>query len=119
MYIEDLTGIREAFERATGEKAHEEVKRRIHSWPFHETALAIELEGAQRNIRVHRKSARYVSQRCPDCTHTAPENVQEIQIPGIPLYIKPVGANRWVSGHKAGRDGKLYRRVQRDRKSVV
>ncbi|KKM96321.1 hypothetical protein LCGC14_1179360, partial [marine sediment metagenome] len=113
LYIENLKGIREQFERDTKEQAHEEVKRRIHSWPFHDTATAIIYEGAQHNIRVHRKGARYVSQRCPDCEHTAPENVQAISVPGIPLLLKPVGPHRWVSGHKAGRDGVMYRRVKK------
>ena len=97
LYLEDLAGIREQFERATEGQAHEEVKRRIHHWPFYETRQAIERQGAECGVRVHCKGARYVSQRCPDCGHTDPQNVQEIVVPGMPLI----------------HEGKAYRRIEK------
>lgn len=97
LYLEDMHGIREQFERDTEGQAHAEVKRRIHNWPYYETAQAIERQGQEFGVRVHRKGARYVSQRCPDCRHVAPENVQEIVIPGIPLM----------------HEGKMYRRIEK------
>ncbi len=95
LYLEDLGGIRDAFEQATEGQAHAEVKRRIHSWPYAETRMAIVREGAQRGVRVHAKGARFVSQRCPSCRHTAPENVQEVTIPGPVLALKSLGKGRW------------------------
>jgi IS605 OrfB family transposase len=110
LHIEDLTDVREQFERQTEGQAHEEVKRRIHAWPFYETALAIKREGDQRGVAVHLKSARYVSQHCPNCGHTDPQNVQEIQVPTIPIMLTQVGPNKWVSGRS---DGVLYRRTEK------
>lgn len=97
LYLEDMSGIREAFERDTQGDAHPEVKRRIHQWPYYQTTQALEREGAEHGVRVHLKGARYVSQRCPDCGHTEPENVQEVTIPGLPLM----------------HDGKMYRRIEK------
>jgi multiple sugar transport system substrate-binding protein len=76
------------FEQATGGQAHPEVKRRIHSWPYAETRMAIVREGTQHGVRVHAKGSRFVSQRCPSCTHTVPENVQEVTIPGPVLPLQ-------------------------------
>lgn len=97
LYIEDMSGMREQFERATEGRAHAEVKRRIHQWPFYDTARTIEREGAEHGVRVHVKGAHYVSQRCPDCRHIDPENVQEITIPGLPIM----------------HEGKMYRRIEK------
>jgi len=96
LYLEDLSGVRDEFEQATGGQAHPEVKRRIHSWPYGETRMAIVREGMQHGVRVHTKGARFVSQRCPSCGHTAPENVQEVTIPGPVLALQSLGKRRWA-----------------------
>jgi transposase len=95
LYLEDLSGVRDEFEQATGGQAHPEVKRRIHSWPYAETRMAIVREGTQHGVRVHAKGSRFVSQRCPSCTHTVPENVQEVTIPGPVLPLQSLGKGRW------------------------
>ena len=112
LYLEDLSGVRDAFEQATEGQAHPEVKRRIHSWPYGETRMAILREGMQHGVRVHVKGARFVSQRCPSCGHTDPENVQEITIPGPVLALQSLGKGRWrevpFTQHQEPHD--LYRR---------
>jgi transposase len=109
LYLEDLSGLRDTFEQETEGQAHPEVKRRIHSWPYAETKMAIVREGTQRGVRVHTKGARFVSQRCPSCGHTAPENVQEITIPGPVLALQSLGKGRWCeTSYKQPHD--LYRR---------
>jgi len=108
LYLEELGGIREAFERSTSGDAHPEVKRRIHHWPYYQTAQAIERQGSEFGVRVHVKSSHYNSQRCPDCGHTVPENIEEITVPGIPIVFKQTGVNRWASGPLAT-GGDMYR----------
>jgi IS605 OrfB family transposase len=97
LYIEEMTGIREQFERKTEGDAHPEVKRRIHHWPYYQTSKAIERQGAECSVRVHAKGAHYVSQRCPSCKHTAQENVIEVDGGGEPKLF----------------EGRLYRRVEK------
>lgn len=76
LYLEDLKGMRDEFEQKTEGQAHEQIKRYIHSWPWYETAMAIERQANEvGTVKVFRKSARYVSQRCPGCGHTSPENI--------------------------------------------
>lgn len=79
VYIEDLKGVRDSFERKTKGDAHEEVKRFIHSWSFYETTQAIEYECFEHGINVHAKSAHFNSQRCPSCGHTERDNVSIIK----------------------------------------
>lgn len=113
LYLEDLAGLREAFEKATEEQAHAEVKRRIHSWPYNRTGQEITRQSFQGRVRVHMRRAAYNSQRCPDCGHTAPENVQEVTVPGLPIVFEQVGRHRWVSGPLAKQNGVLYRRNEK------
>lgn len=109
LYLEDLGGIRESFERATEGEAHPEVKRRIHHWPYYQSAQAIERQGSEFGIRVHTKSAHYNSQRCPDCGHVDPENIQEVRVPGMPILFRESGRHAWRSGPRAA-GGAMYRR---------
>jgi IS605 OrfB family transposase len=78
VYLEDLSGVREAFERSTRGDAHEELKRWIHNWPFYETQSVIARQLEEVGILVKCEPARFASQRCPACGHTAPENVKLI-----------------------------------------
>jgi transposase len=98
LYVENTTDIREEFENATEGDAHPEVKRRIHNWPHYALRQAIEREGLERAVRVHVKSARHVSDRCPACGHIDPENIQKVDRPSIPLIV----------------NGLLYRRIDKN-----
>lgn len=80
LYVEDLSGIRDAFEKKTQGDAPEELKRYIHNWPYFQTIQAIEYEGKEHGVRVHTKSARYNSQRCPCCENTDSENVVLVNV---------------------------------------
>lgn len=74
--LEDLAGIRDSFEKKTEGAADVRVKRAIHSWAFHELGLAIERQCEEKGLRVTRVSSADCSQRCPDCGHAEPENVE-------------------------------------------
>ena len=80
VYIEDLSGIRDEFEKQTEGDAPEQLKRYIHSWSFFETRLAIERQGAEHDIRVHvGKSGS--SHRCPSCGDLSAGNVRYVDRP--------------------------------------
>lgn len=91
--LEDLTGLREAFEKKTQGVAHEEVKRRIHNWPFYALAQAIERECEEHNIEVVRVSSAGCSQRCPHCGYNNPENVRLLDRGGEFKLIRFTGEN--------------------------
>jgi len=87
VHLEDLSGVREAFERSTGGEAHEELKRLIHNWPYYQAQQAIERQCAEHGIRCHYKAASWDSQRCPSCRHTAPGNVKTMEVSGATKLI--------------------------------
>jgi IS605 OrfB family transposase len=76
VFMENMTGIRENFEKQTEGQAHSELKRLIHQWPYYESQQTIDRALTKVGIRTHYKNARFVSQRCPACSHTSEANVE-------------------------------------------
>ena len=108
LYLEDLKGLREDFERQTDGSADSQVKRLIHSWPFYETQQAIEYEALQTGgrVRVLYKKAVGVSRRCPECGHEEPDNVKVIDRSG--------GAPELLRPNPSGGEPLRYRQVLRE-----
>ncbi len=75
LYLEDLSGIRDTFEKETEGDAPEPLKRMIHQWPYYETQQAIERQAAEFGVRCHKTAQAISTHRCPSCGHTDPENV--------------------------------------------
>lgn len=97
LYLENLSGIRDTFERKTGGDAPETMKRLIHQWPYHEAQQAIVRQMSEIGVRCHFKVAYLVSQRCPQCLYTSPDNVKTIDLGGLARII----------------DGELWRKVEK------
>jgi hypothetical protein len=109
VYLEDLSGVRESFERATGGDAPEQMKRLLHEWPYYQTQQAVERRLSEFSIRVHYKSTRGVSTRCParkadgtPCGCDSPDNVTSVEVAGQVKAIK----------NSAG-ELELFKRVER------
>jgi IS605 OrfB family transposase len=76
LYIEDLTGIRDSFERETLGEAHESLKSYIHSWGYFKLQQHLDRACELVGTNVKLKPAYYVSQDCPDCGHRSPDNIK-------------------------------------------
>ncbi len=107
--LEDLTGIRESFEKKTKGDADVQVKRAIHSWAFHELGQAIERQCEENHVRVTRVSSADCSQICPDCGHQDKENVQIIDRGGDYL-LHPSPDSRDPEARKRAR---VFRSVEK------
>lgn len=103
--VEDMSGIRDHFERKTKGQAHEELKRRIHGWHFYRQRTAIEYEAKEHGIRVHViKPAS--SKRCPVCNHDSPDNVVQYEREAAVMIYRLPGEDEprhWRSVEKAAR----------------
>ncbi|HET9954148.1 MAG TPA: transposase [Polyangiaceae bacterium] len=115
VYLEDLTGLRDSFERATSGTAHEEVKRWIHNWAFYETQCAFQRQLEESSIVVQRDKARFVSRRCPrkECGHTAAENVKCVGGDWVPVPDHTLQRLRGMDGEYRVTGGKLYQRQRK------
>jgi hypothetical protein len=91
-------GLRENFEKKTGEDAAPEVKRFIHQWPFYQHAEAVKREGAERGVVVEEIKVDKPSCTCPECNYVAAENVVAVD---------------YASGELRVVDDMLYRRIER------
>ena len=76
VFLENLTGVRDSFEKNTAGDAHEDLKRMIHQWPYYESQKTIERALAKVGIRTDYKNSSFVSQRCPGCGHASPSNIE-------------------------------------------
>jgi len=76
VFLENMSGIRDSFEKQTEGQAHGELKRLIHQWPYYESQQTIERALTKVGIRTHYKNPRFVSQRCPACSHTSEANIE-------------------------------------------
>jgi len=79
---EDLSGIRDAFDRKNPDAEKSEaglvVKRMIHSWPFFEFGQAVDRSLLKADVVVDVRVPDRTSQRCSACGHVSPENVQRV-----------------------------------------
>ncbi len=78
LYMEDLSGVRESFEKETGGDAHPSVKRYIHTWGYFKFQQHLERACEVVGTQVKMKDSYYVSQDCPfdGCGHSSPDNVK-------------------------------------------
>ena len=90
LYVEDLAGIREGFEKETEGEADANVRRMIHSWPFYKLNQSLVRAGRKAGVAVEVKSAFYVSQECPDCHNVDPDNVRIVRYKGDPKMVDDV-----------------------------
>lgn len=66
--LEDLSGIRDRVRPRRDQRATHS------SWPFHQLGSFIEYKAKRAGVRVVTVNARYTSQMCPSCGHTARNN---------------------------------------------
>lgn len=91
LYLEDLEGVREGFEKKTGGDAHPNVKRHVHSWAYYQFQQAIVRACDKVGVSVDKKPAHYVSQQCPECGLTSEENVKTVEIRDHDQYVRKDG----------------------------
>jgi IS605 OrfB family transposase len=96
LYIENLKGIRERFEQKTEGDAPENLKRLIHKWPYFETQEAIERSATKAGIKVVKKVAHLVTQRCPLCRHASPDNITEESHGGPVKLLRKTGPQNFI-----------------------
>jgi hypothetical protein len=72
LVIEDFSGIRDGEPEAL--QGGKFVWDRIQEWPYHDLETRIKSCCAERGIVVQQVPAHLISQKCPECGHTAPEN---------------------------------------------
>ena len=67
--LEDLTNI-----RTRGRRFRRDTRRRMHAWSFRRQQEMLEYKAPERGVSVVYVDARYTSQRCSACGHTAKDN---------------------------------------------
>lgn len=116
VYFEEMTGLRESFERLTSGDAAEELKRWIHNWAFYETQSAFQRQLEEFGIAVEKGRSRSVLRKCPraECGNVDPQNVSLEGGEWEPVsnrYLANVGGEK--DGDYRVIAGTLYQRVRK------